>query len=262
MKGSGLLQNKKGIIFGALDEDSIAWQTALQVHAEGGAVILTNFPAAIRLGKINELAALINAPVIPCDVAHLSEIEGLIDKTKEYFSGGFDFILHSVGMSYNIRKKNEYTHLDYELYLRTLEVSAFSLHKILQSCYQKNALNDFASVVALSFMASQKVCPGYNDMADAKAVLESIVRNFGYYYGKSKNVRVNSVSQSPTATTAAKGIEGFSVMSELSNEVSPLGNATAKDVAKYICMLFSDYTHKITLQNLYHDGGYSSMGFK
>ena len=255
-----LLLQKKGIIFGALDEQSIAWQAALQAHAEGAEIILTNFPAAIRLGSIEKLAKQINAPVIPCDVSNLQEIENLIEKSTAHFGGSFDFILHSIGMSYNIRKKNEYIKIDYEQYMKTLDVSALSLHKILQTCYQKNALNEFASVVALTFIAAQKVFPNYNDMAEAKTALESIVRNFGYYYGKDKKVRINSVSQSPTKTSAAQNIEGFEAFYNSSNEKSPLGNAGADDCAKYICILFSDYTRKITMQNLYHDGGFSSVG--
>lgn len=255
-----LLLHKKGIIFGALDEHSIAWQTALQAKAEGAEIILTNFPAAIRLGKINDLAKQISAPVIPCDVSHAEEIESLIDKSVEHFGGSFDFILHSVGMSYNIRKKKDYTCLDYDLYLKTLDVSALSLHKIVQACYQKDALNEFASVVALTFLAAQRTFPNYNDMAEAKAALESIVRNFGYYYGKEKNVRINSVSQSPTKTSAAQCIEGFEEFYRITDEKAPLGNATAQDCAKFICTLFSDYTQKITMQNLYHDGGFSSVG--
>ena len=256
----GLLQHKKGIIFGALDENSIAWQTALQARSEGAEIILTNMPAAIRLGKINELATGINAPVIPCDVTELKEVEELIEKSKTYFGGGFDFILHSVGMSMNIRKKRPYAELDYDYYLKTLEASALSLHKILQTCYQKDALNEQASVVALTFIAAQRVFPNYNDMAEAKAMLESIVRNFGYYYGKHKKVRINSVSQSPTNTSAAQNIEGFEAFWQNANDKAPLGNASAQDCAKFICMLFSDYTQKITMQNIFHDGGFSSVG--
>lgn len=259
MSSKNLLQNKKGIIFGALDENSIAWQTALQAKAEGAEIILTNFPAAIRLGKLNDLAKEINAPVIPCDVSSLEEIQNLIEKSVAHFGGSFDFILHSLGMSYNIRKKKEYTNLDYDQYLKTLDISALSLHKILQTCYEKNALNEYASVVALTFIAAQRTVPHYGDMSEAKAALESIVRNFGYYYGKEKNVRINSVSQSPTKTSAAQNIENFEEFFKTSNEKSPLGNASAADCAKFICMLFSDYTQKVTMQNLYHDGGFSSV---
>ncbi len=256
----GLLQHKKGIIFGALDEQSIAWHAALKAKEEGAEIILTNFPAAIRLGKIRELSDILSAPVIPCDVSNLGEIESLIDGSLVTFGGPFDFILHSVGMSYNIRKKNDYTHIDYDQYLKTMDVSAISLHKILQTCYQKDALNEFGSVATLSFIAAQRAFEGYNDMTEAKAALESIVRNFGNYYGKYRNVRINSVSQSPTMTNAAMSIEGFDEFYKITNERAPLGNATAEDCAKFICLLFSDYTKKVTMQNIYHDGGFSSMG--
>lgn len=255
-----LLLHKKGIIFGALDEHSIAWQTALQAKEEGAEIVLTNLPAAIRLGKIHDLAKTIDAPVIPCDVSSLAEIEDLIAKSVNHFGGGFDFILHSVGMSMNIRKKKLYAELDYAFFQNTLDVSALSLHKILQTCYNRDALNEFASVVAMTFIAAQRTFPNYNDMAEAKAALESIVRNFGYYYGKQKSVRINSVSQSPTKSSASQNIEGFDDFWNNAQEKAPLGNASAADCAKFICMLFSDYTKKVTMQNLFHDGGYSSLG--
>jgi enoyl-[acyl-carrier protein] reductase I len=233
-----ILQNKKGIIFGALDENSIAWKTAEEAKNEGAEIILTNFPAAIRMGKIKELAIQIDSPLIACDVAHTEEIEKLIDQSVIHFGGGIDFILHSVGMSMNIRKQNAYTSLDYEHYHTTLNISALSLHKILQTCFKKDALNEFASVVALSFIAAQRAFPNYSDMAEAKAALESIVRNFGYYYGREKNVRINSISQSPTRTSAAMSIEGFDDFYKMTNERSTLGNAGAEDCAKFICSLF------------------------
>lgn len=260
MSSYDLLKNKNGIIFGAFDEKSIAWQTAIEAKKEGAEIILTNLPAAIRIGKINELAKEIDAPIIPCNVSDKNDIESLIDKSMLHFNGPFDFLLHSVGMSYNIRKKNEYTNLDYDYYFKTLDVSALSLHKILQTCFQKNALNDSASVVALSFIAAQRVFPYYNDMSDAKAVLESIVRNFGYYYGKRNNVRINSVSQSPTPTNATVQIENFEAFRKSADEKSPLGNASAPDCAKFICMLFSDYSQKVTMQHLFHDGGFHAVG--
>jgi enoyl-[acyl-carrier protein] reductase I len=255
-----LLKHKKGIIFGALDEHSIAWQTALQAHNEGAEMILTNMPAAIRLGKIKELAQGINAPVIPCDVENMEDVESLVEKSKIYFGGSFDFILHAIGMSMNIRKKRAYTAIDYGHFLKTIDVSALSLHKILQACFSRDALNEKGSVVTLSFIASQKAFPNYNDMAEAKATLESVVRNFGYYYGRHNGVRVNSVSQSPTPTSAAQNIEGFDAFYQNAAERAPLGNASAQDCAKFICALFSDYTQKVTMQNLYHDGGFSATG--
>lgn len=258
---SGLLAHKKGLILGALDEQSIAWQAALQARHEGAEIVLSNLPAAIRLGKINELAQGINAPVIPCDVSEEQQVAELIEKTKAYFGGGFDFILHAVGMSMNIRKKRGYTDVDYDHFQKTIDVSALSLHKVLQACYKQDALNEYASVVTLSYIAAQRSFPNYNDMAEAKAALESIVRSFGYHYGKHKRVRVNSVSQSPTPTSAAQNIEGFSAFLDNAEARAPLGNASAADCAKFICVLFSDHTRKVTMQNLYHDGGFSATGF-
>lgn len=255
-----LLQHKKGLILGALDEQSIAWQTAIRAKEEGAEIILSNLPAAIRLGKVRELARIIDAPIIPCDVSNTEEVTGLIDQCSAHFGGGADFLLHAVGMSYNIRKKKAYTDLDYAFYLKTIDVSALSLHKLLQTCYQKDALNEFASVVTLTFLAAERAFPNYNDMSEAKAALESIVRNFGYHYGKKKQVRINSVSQSPTPTNAARSIEGFEGLFEKAHQRAPLGNASAEECAGFICMLFSDYTRKVTMQNLYHDGGYSSTG--
>lgn len=258
---SGLLSHKKGLILGALDEHSIAWQTALKARSEGAEIVLSNLPAAIRLGKIGELAQGINAPVIPCDVSDEQQVKELVEKTKAYFGGGFDFILHAVGMSMNIRKNRAYTGLDYDHFHKTLDVSALSLHRLLQACYAQDALNEYGAVVTLSYIAAQRTFPNYNDMAEAKAALESIVRSFGYHYGKHKRVRVNSVSQSPTPTSAAQHITGFAEFLANAEVWSPLGNATAADCANYICVLFSDHTRKVTMQNLYHDGGFSATGF-
>ena len=256
-----LLAGKKGIIFGALDERSIAWKTAEQVVAEGGEIILSNAPIALRMGKINELAKACNdAPVIPADATSMDDLNKLFDQVLETFGGKFDFILHSIGMSPNVRKGISYTDTNYDNFLKTLDVSALSLHKILQTAIKKDALNDWSSVVALTYIAAQRTFPGYNDMAEAKALLEGIARSFGYHYGFAKKVRVNTVSQSPTITTAGSGVSGFDAFYHYADKMSPLGNAPAEDCAKFCTMLFSDYTRMITMQNLFHDGGFSFTG--
>ncbi|MFM1875131.1 MAG: hypothetical protein RL266_868 [Bacteroidota bacterium] len=257
--GYGLLKGKKGIIFGALDERSIAWKVAEKVVEEGAEIILTNAPVALRMGKINELGDKLNASIIPADVTVMEDLEKLVATSKEKF-GGIDFVLHSVGMSPNVRKGRGYTDLNYEFYHKTLDISAMSLHRMLQTCYQMDALNEWASVVALTYIAAQRTYTGYGDMAEAKAMLESIARSFGHHYGVKKNVRVNTVSQSPTVTTAGSGVEGFDDFINNADRLSPLGNATAEECADYCVTLFSDLTRKVTMQNLFHDGGYSSMG--
>ncbi len=254
-----LLEGKKGIIFGALDESSIAWKVAIEAKKEGAEFILTNAPVALRFGKINELGIQCDAEVIAADATSLDDIEQLIDKTKAKF-GGVDFILHSIGMSPNVRKKKPYTNTKYEFFQKTLDISALSLHKVLQVCMEKDAINEWGSVIALSYIAAQRAFPGYNDMANAKALLESIVRSFGYHYGNQNNVRINSISQSPTVTTAGSGVKGFNAFFEYAEKLSPLGNASAEDCAKYCISLFSDYTKMVTMQNLFHDGGFSTTG--
>lgn len=255
-----ILKGKKGIIFGALDERSIAWKTAQRVVSEGGQIILSNAPIALRMGKINELAAACNAPVIPADATSTADLELLIDKSMEHFGGQFDFILHSIGMSPNVRKGIPYTDTNYDNFLKTLDVSALSLHKVLQTAMKKDALNEWASVVALSYIAAQRAFPGYNDMAEAKALMESIARSFGYHYGFKKKVRVNTVSQSPTITTAGSGVTGFDAFYHYAGKLSPLGNASSEDCANFCTVLFSDYTRMVTMQNLFHDGGFSFTG--
>jgi enoyl-[acyl-carrier protein] reductase I len=256
-----LLKGKKGIIFGALDERSIAWKTALRVVEEGGEIVLSNAPIALRMGKINELAALCNnAPVIPADATSLEDLEKLMDKTMEHFGGSFDFILHSIGMSPNVRKGFPYTDTNYDNFLKTLDISALSFHKVLQTAMKKDALNEWASAVALTYIAAQRTFPGYNDMAEAKALLEGVARSFGYHYGFKKKVRVNTISQSPTITTAGSGVSGFDAFFHYAEKLSPLGNASSEDCANYITMLFSDYTRMVTMQNLFHDGGFSFTG--
>ena len=256
---NNLLKGKKGLIFGALNENSIAWKTAERAVAEGAEIVLTNTPISLRMGAINELAAKCNTIVIPADATSVEDLEQLFDKTMEYFGGKFDFILHSVGMSPNVRKGITYENLNYEYLSKTLDISAISFHKVIKTAYQKDALNEWGSIVALSYLAAQRTLYGYNDMADAKALLESIARSFGCVYGREKHVRINTVSQSPTPTTAGGGIMGFSKLLEYGEILSPLGNASAEDCADYVLTLFSDYTRKVTMQNLYHDGGFSSI---
>ncbi|MBN9483478.1 MAG: enoyl-ACP reductase [Bacteroidetes bacterium 43-93] len=255
-----ILKGKKGIIFGALDERSIAWKTALRTVEEGAEIVLTNAPIAMRMGKINELAQACNAPVIAADATSTADIENLVQKSMEHLGGKLDFVLHSIGMSPNVRKAIPYTETNYDNFLKTLDISALSLHKVLQTCMKMDALNEWASVVALSYIAAQRTFPGYNDMAEAKALLESIARSFGYHYGFSKKVRVNTISQSPTITTAGSGVSGFDAFYTYADKMSPLGNATGEQCADFCLAMFSDYTKMITMQNLFHDGGFSNTG--
>lgn len=256
-----LLKGKKGIIFGALDERSIAWKTAIRAVEEGAEIVLTNAPIALRMGKINELAALCNnAPVIPADATSVADLENLLQKSMEHFGGKMDFILHSIGMSPNVRKAIPYTDTNYDNFLKTLDISALSLHKVLQSAMKLDALKEWSSVVALTYIAAQRTFPGYNDMAEAKALMESIARSFGYHYGFAKKVRVNTISQSPTITTAGSGVSGFDAFFTYADKMSPLGNATAEQCADYCLTMFSDYTKMVTMQNLFHDGGFSNTG--
>ncbi|HIA36783.1 MAG TPA: SDR family oxidoreductase [Flavobacteriales bacterium] len=254
----GLLKGKKGIIFGALDEKSLAWKTAVRAHEEGASIVLTNAPVAMRLGKINELAKQCNTEVIPADATSLTDLENLFAKSMEILGGKIDFVLHSIGMSPNVRKDFPYTDLNHDFFLKTLDISGLSFHKLLQVAYKMDAISEWGSVIALSYIAAQRTMPGYKDMADAKAVLESIARSFGYYYGKEKNVRINTISQSPTLTTAGGGIKGFNSFYHYAQDIAPLGNADAGNCADYCVMLFSDMTKMVTMQNLYHDGGFSN----
>ncbi|OJU74071.1 MAG: enoyl-ACP reductase [Bacteroidetes bacterium 47-18] len=258
---SQLLTGKKGIIFGALDERSIAWQVALKAVEQGAQIVLSNAPVALRMGKIGELAALCNdAPVIGADATKLEDLEALFNKSMEHFGGKVDFVLHSIGMSPNVRKGFDYTETNYDNFLKTLDISALSFHKVMQTAMKLDAINDWGSVLALSYIAAQRTFPGYNDMADAKALLESIARSFGYQYGFKKKVRVNTISQSPTMTTAGSGVSGFNGFFEFAEKMSPLGNASAEDCANYCVLMFSDMTRMVTMQNLFHDGGYSFTG--
>lgn len=256
-----LLKGKKGIIFGALDERSIAWKTALRVCEEGGQIVLSNAPIALRMGKINELAKECNnAEVIGADATSMEDLENLINQSMEKLGGKLDFVLHSIGMSPNVRKGKEYTDTNYDFFQKTLDISALSLHKVLQSCMKLDALNEWGSVVALTYIAAQRTFPGYNDMAEAKALMESIARSFGYHYGFKNKVRVNTISQSPTITTAGSGVSGFDAFFDYADKMSPLGNATSEDCANYIVSMFSDLTRMVTMQNLFHDGGFSNTG--
>ena len=255
-----LLKGKRGIIFGALDENSIAWITAERVHEEGGIFVLTNAPASIRMGTIDVLAQKTNSQLIPADATSVEDLENLVDKAIEILGGKIDFVLHSIGMSVNVRKGNHYTNQNYDYTEKGWNVSAVSFHKVMQVLYKKEAMNEWGSIVALTYMASQRVFPDYNDMADNKAFLESIARSFGYFFGKYKKVRVNTISQSPTPTKAGHGVKGFDEFISYSEAMAPLGNATALDCANYNVAMFSDLTKRVTLQNLYNDGGFSNMG--
>ncbi len=255
-----LLKGKRGIIFGALDENSIAWKTAERVFEEGGSFVLTNAPVAMRMGKINELAEKTNSKVIPADATSVEDLGNLVDQAMEILGGKIDFVLHSIGMSVNVRKKRHYTDLNYSYSEKGWDVSALSFHKTMQTLYKKDAMSEWGSIVGLTYMAAQRVFPDYNDMADNKAYLESIARSFGYFFGKDKNVRVNTISQSPTPTTAGQGVKGFDGFIAYADKMSPLGNATALDCANYTVTLFSDLTKRVTLQNLYNDGGFSNVG--
>jgi len=255
-----ILEGKRGIIFGALDEQSIAWKVAEAARDAGATFTLTDAPVALRMGRINDLAAACNTEVIAADATSVEDLENLFDRSTEVLGGKLDFVLHSIGMSPNVRKGKEYTGLNYPWLQKTLDISAISLHKVLQVAWEKDALNEWASVVALSYIAAQRAFPGYNDMADAKALLESIARSFGYHFGTKKKVRINTVSQSPTVTTAGSGVKGFDAFYKYAEKISPLGNATSEDCANFCLALFSDYTRMVTMQNLFHDGGFSTTG--
>ena len=255
-----LLKGKRGIIFGALDEKSIAWKVAVRAVEEGATITLSNTPMAIRMGEINQLGEKLNAEVIPADATSVEDLEMVFKRSMEVLGGKVDFVLHSIGMSPNVRKKRPYDDLDYGMLSKTLDISAISFHKMIQAAKKLEAINDYGSILALSYVAAQRTFFGYNDMADAKSLLESIARSFGYIYGRESNVRVNTISQSPTMTTAGSGIKDMDKLYDFANRMSPLGNATADECADYCIVMFSDLTRKVTMQNLFHDGGFSSMG--
>jgi enoyl-[acyl-carrier protein] reductase I len=257
---NNLLKGKRGIIFGALNPDSIAWKVAERAFEEGASLIITNTPVAVRMGETNALAEKLNTVVIGADATNVEDLNNLFIKSMEILGGKIDFVLHSIGMSPNVRKERHYSDLDYNYLDKTLDVSAVSFHKVLQTARKLDAINEWGSVVALSYVAAQRTFFGYNDMADAKALLESIARSFGYIYGRERHVRINTISQSPTVTTAGSGVKGFDRLLDFAERMSPLGNATAEECADYCITLFSDLTKKVTMQNLFHDGGFSNMG--
>ena len=260
MMGHNLLKGKKGIIFGALNDMSIAWKVAERAVDEGATITLSNTPMAVRMGTVSELGKKLNAEVIPADATSVDDLKTVFERSMEVLGGPVDFVLHSIGMSPNVRKKRTYDDLDYNFLQKTLDISAISFHKMLQVAKKMDAIAEYGSVVALSYVAAQRTFFGYNDMADAKSLLESIARSFGYIYGREKNVRINTISQSPTHTTAGDGVKGMDHLMDFANKMSPLGNATADECAGYCILMFSDFTRKVTMQNLYHDGGFSSMG--
>lgn len=255
-----LLKGKRGIIFGALDSNSIAWKVAEQAHAEGATFTLTNAPVALRMGEIAKLAEKTGSTLIGADATINEDLEKLFSESMEVLGGKIDFVLHSIGMSPNVRKGKPYTDINYDFYHKTIDISAMSLHRTLQAAYKLDALSEWGSVVALTYIAGQRTFPDYGDMAEAKSMLESIARSFGYHYGIKNKVRVNTISQSPTKTTAGTGVGGFDAFYDYADQMSPLGNASAEDCANYCVMLFSDLTRMVTMQNLYHDGGFSSTG--
>ena len=257
---NNLLAGKRGIIFGALDDQSIAWKVAERVAEEGANITLTNAPVALRFGKIQELGKKLNAEVIPADATNQEDLENLISKSMDVLGGKLDFILHSIGMSLNVRKKRAYTDLKYEWMQKTFDISAISFHKVMQTAMKLDAMNEWGSILALTYIASQRTFPDYNEMAESKALLESFARSFGYHYAQKNKVRVNTISQSPTMTTAGSGIKGFQEFFDYADKMSPLGNASAEACADYCVVMFSDLTRMVTMQNLYHDGGFSNMG--
>ena len=255
-----ILKGKKGIVFGALDNQSIAWKVAERCVEEGAQIVLTNAPVAMRMGEINKLAEKCKAPVIAADATSIEDLENLVQKSIEHFGGKIDFVLHSIGMSVNVRKGKPYTDLNYDWMQKTFDVSAISFHKTMQTLWKLDGINDWGSIVGLTYIAAQRVFPDYSEMAESKALLESFARSFGYHLGTAKNVRVNTISQSPTMTTAGQGIKGFQEFFDYADKMSPLGNAPAEACADYCIALFSDLTRFVTMQNLFHDGGFSTMG--
>lgn len=257
---SGILKGKCGIIFGALDEKSIAWKVAEICVQEGATIVLTNAPVALRMGEINILAEKCNAPVIPADATNIEDLQNLVDQSVAHFGKKIDFVLHSIGMSVNVRKKKDYTDLNYEWMKTTFDVSAISFHKLMSILYARDAMQEWGSIVALSYIAAQRTFPDYSEMAESKSLLESFARSFGYHWAKKAHVRVNTISQSPTMTTAGTGVKGFTDFFGYAEKMSPLGNASSSACAEYCAVMFSDYTRMVTMQNLFHDGGFSSMG--
>jgi enoyl-[acyl-carrier protein] reductase I len=255
-----LLAGKRGVIFGALDDQSLAWKIADVCHQMGAKFTLTNAPVALRMGALQELAAGIGAEVIPADATSIEDLENLFTKSEEILGGKIDFVLHAIGMSINVRKKKPYTDLNHEWMKKTFDISAISFHKMCQVLYKGDHMAEWGSILGLTYIAAQRVFPDYGEMAESKALLESFARSFGYHFAEKNHVRVNTLSQSPTMTTAGKGIPGFTEFFGYGNDMSPLGNAPAEDCANFCATLFSDLSRYITMQNLYHDGGFSNMG--
>lgn len=256
---TNLLAGKRGVIFGALDDKSIAWKVAERCVEEGATITLTNAPVALRMGGIQELGKKLNAQVIPADATSEADLEKLFGESQEILGGKIDFVLHAIGMSLNVRKNRTYTDLKYEWMQKTFDISAISFHKVMQQLYKMDAMSEWGSIVALSYIAAQRTFPDYSEMAESKALLESFARSFGYHFAE-KKVRVNTISQSPTVTTAGSGIKGFQEFFDYADKMSPLGNASAEACADYCVTMFSDLTRMVTMQNLYHDGGFSNMG--
>ena len=257
---NNILKGKRGVIFGALDNKSIAWKVAEHAHNEGAKFVLTNAPIALRMGDIQELANKTGSKVIPADATSMEDLKSLYEGAMLELGGKIDFVLHSIGMSVNVRKGRPYYKQNYDWTMKGYDVSAMSFHKTMRAAWELDALNEWGSVIGLSYIAAQRVFHTYNDMADNKAVLESIARSFGYHYGLRRKVRVNTISQSPTETTAGSGVAGFDGFYRFANDLSPLGNASADECADYCISLFSDYSKKVTMQNLFHDGGFSFTG--
>ena len=257
---NNLLAGKKGIIFGALDDKSIAWKIAERCVEEGAEITLTNAPVALRFGGINALGEKLNAKIIPADATSMEDLEQLFTESMDTLGGKIDFVLHSIGMSLNVRKNRAYTDINYDWMHKTFDISAISFHRMMQTIWKLDAINDWGSILALTYIAAQRTFPDYNEMAESKALLESFARSFGYHFGTEKKVRVNTVSQSPTWTTAGSGVKGFDEFFGYADKMSPLGNASADACADYCVSLFSDLTRMVTMQNLYHDGGFSNMG--
>lgn len=260
MNSNQLLKGKRGIIFGALNEASIAWKVAELCHAEGAQIVLTNAPVAAKVGQTGQLAEKLGATLIYADVTKMDDMENLVSQSMEVLGGKLDFVLHSVGMSLNVRKKNPYTDSNYDYMHTTMDISAMSFHRLMQTLWKQDAMNEWGSILALSYIAAQRIFPDYGEMADAKALLESFARSFGYHFGKAKKVRVNTISQSPTKTTAGSGVGGFDSFFNYADKMSPLGNADSESCAQYCVSMFSDYTKMVTMQNLFHDGGFSFTG--
>lgn len=256
----GILTGKRGVISGALDERSIAWKVAELCVAEGAQITLTNAPIALRFGQINELAEKLDAKIIPADATSTDDLDKLFKESMDVMGGKLDFVLHSIGMSVNMRKNRTYTDLNHEWMLKSLDISAISFHKMMQSLWHLDAMNEWGSILALTYMAAQRTFPDYSEMAEAKSMLESFARSFGYHFGTRNKVRVNTISQSPTMTTAGLGVKGIHDFFSYADKMSPLGNASADECAAYCISLFSDYTKMVTMQNLFHDGGFSNMG--